>query len=143
VTRWVCLPGHYGFLPNELADTHCTATNTGENIIADIIATRPPAEVVEPTGRNSFAIPPHHAQDTEKGLSTAITSASDDSEHPSPTQEEKATLRKVPGNLNMIAYALCLVEFAERASYYGSQTLFSNFVEFGLPKGKPKTKKDS
>ncbi|QKX58072.1 uncharacterized protein TRUGW13939_05193 [Talaromyces rugulosus] len=111
------------------------ATNTGENIIADIIATRPPEEVVEPTGRNSFAIPPHHAQDTEKGLSAAVTSASDDSEYPSPTQEEKTTLRKVPGNLNMIAYALCLVEFAERASYYGSQTLFSNFVEFGLPKG--------
>jgi dipeptide/tripeptide permease len=38
----------------------------------------------------------------------------------------------------MVAYALCLVEFAERASYYGSQTLFSNFVEFPLPKGKGK-----
>lgn len=125
------------FLPNGPTDTQCTATNTSENIIADIIATRPPEEVVEPTGRNSFAIPPN-AHDTEKGLSAEVASTSDDSEYPSPTAEEKTTLRKVPGNLNMVAYALCLVEFAERASYYGSQTLFSNFVEFPLPKGKGK-----
>ncbi|CAI7621333.1 unnamed protein product [Penicillium glandicola] len=52
-----------------------------------------------------------------------------------PTEEENQTLRKVAANLPFVAFSLCLVEFAERASYYGSQTLFSNFVEFPLPAG--------
>ncbi|KAI1833078.1 hypothetical protein DTO013E5_9814 [Penicillium roqueforti] len=52
-----------------------------------------------------------------------------------PTDEENQTLRKVAANLPLVAFSLCLVEFAERASYYGAQTLFSNFVEFPLPEG--------
>jgi hypothetical protein len=28
-----------------------------------------------------------------------------------------------------------VVEFAERASYYGVKTVFSNFMQFPLPKG--------
>lgn len=34
-----------------------------------------------------------------------------------------------------VAYALCAVEFAERASYYGASTVFSNFMQFPLPAG--------
>ncbi|KAK8204393.1 peptide transporter ptr2 [Zalaria obscura] len=30
---------------------------------------------------------------------------------------------------------LCIVELAERASYYGVQTVFSNFMQFALPAG--------
>ncbi|PYH98434.1 MFS peptide transporter [Aspergillus ellipticus CBS 707.79] len=56
-------------------------------------------------------------------------------EYPVPTEEEVRTLRKVPANLPIVAYSLCLVEFAERASYYGAQTVYSNFIEFPLPKG--------
>ncbi|KAH8696408.1 putative MFS peptide transporter [Talaromyces proteolyticus] len=82
-----------------------------------------PLEVVEPTGRNSFDIPPHDLRDPEKASDTNVAATSDaSSEYPIPTEEERQTLRKVPGNLSVIAYALCLVEFAERASYYGSQT---------------------
>lgn len=36
-----------------------------------------------------------------------------------PTEEELATLRRVPGKLPTVAYLLCAVEFCERASYYG------------------------
>jgi hypothetical protein len=36
-----------------------------------------------------------------------------------PTEEELATLRRVPGKIPTIAYLLCAVEFCERASYYG------------------------
>lgn len=36
----------------------------------------------------------------------------------------------------MSAYVLCAVEFAERASYYGVNQVFSNFMEYDLPKGK-------
>lgn len=36
-----------------------------------------------------------------------------------PTDEELATLRRVPGKIPMVAFLLCAVEFCERASYYG------------------------
>ncbi|QQK41832.1 Major facilitator superfamily domain, general substrate transporter [Penicillium digitatum] len=58
-----------------------------------------------------------------------------DDEFTLPTKEENDTLRKVADNLPFVGFSLCLVEFAERASYYGAQTLFSNFVQFPLPKG--------
>lgn len=64
-----------------------------------------------------------------------VSTDSSDDEYQFPTEEESQTLRKVPGNLPLVAFALCLVEFAERASYYGAKTVFSNFVEFPLPKG--------
>ncbi|CAG8960596.1 hypothetical protein HYFRA_00013420 [Hymenoscyphus fraxineus] len=50
-----------------------------------------------------------------------------------PTEEERLTLRRVAGKLPSIAYVICAVEFAERASYYGVQPLFSNFVNRKLP----------
>lgn len=33
-----------------------------------------------------------------------------------PTDEELKTLRRVPGKLPIVAYAICIVEFCERAS---------------------------
>jgi hypothetical protein len=36
-----------------------------------------------------------------------------------PTDEEYATLRKVPAKMPWTAVAMCIVELAERASYYG------------------------
>ena len=56
-------------------------------------------------------------------------------EKQTPTPEEFRTLRRVPGKLPPIAYMLCAVEFAERASYYGVSMIFGNFVQFPLPKG--------
>jgi hypothetical protein len=64
-----------------------------------------------------------------------ISTESSDDGYEFPTEEESQSLRKVPGNLPLVAFALCLVEFAERASYYGAKTVFSNFIEFPLPKG--------
>jgi dipeptide/tripeptide permease len=52
-----------------------------------------------------------------------------------PTEEEKKTLRRVPGNLPIVAYVICAVEFSERASYYGVSGLISNFVNRPLPVG--------
>lgn len=52
-----------------------------------------------------------------------------------PTEEELATLRRVPGKVPTVAYFLCAIEFCERASYYGCQGLFSNFVNRPLPEG--------
>lgn len=52
-----------------------------------------------------------------------------------PTEEELKTLRRVPGAFPTVAYLLCLVEFCERASFYGVQPLINNFVNRKLPIG--------
>ncbi|RFU23762.1 hypothetical protein B7463_g12576, partial [Scytalidium lignicola] len=49
------------------------------------------------------------------------------------TEEERRTLRRVPGKLPNVAYVICAVEFAERASYYGVSPLISNYVNRKLP----------
>ncbi|TVY44201.1 Peptide transporter, partial [Lachnellula occidentalis] len=54
--------------------------------------------------------------------------------HNSPNEEERRTLRRVAGKLPSVAYLICAVEFAERASYYGVQPLFSNYVNRPMPK---------
>ncbi|QDS76393.1 hypothetical protein FKW77_003758 [Venturia effusa] len=59
----------------------------------------------------------------------------DGNEGSHPTEEEKNSLRKVAGKIPNVAYWLCAVEFAERASYYGVQGLFTNFINRPLPKG--------
>lgn len=51
-----------------------------------------------------------------------------------PTEEERHTLRRVAGSLPFVAYVICAVEFAERASYYGVQPLIGNFVNRPLPR---------
>ncbi|WVQ94831.1 hypothetical protein IAU59_001914 [Kwoniella sp. CBS 9459] len=61
--------------------------------------------------------------------------ASEESLEEEPTDEEYATLRKVPAPLHWQVVAMCVVELAERASYYGSKKPFSNFVRGALPKG--------
>ncbi|CZT19712.1 probable peptide transporter PTR2 [Ramularia collo-cygni] len=52
-----------------------------------------------------------------------------------PTEEELKTLRRVPGKVPTVAYMLCIVEFCERASYYGVTGVISNFVNRPLPEG--------
>ncbi|KAI1337838.1 general substrate transporter [Xylariaceae sp. FL0016] len=52
-----------------------------------------------------------------------------------PTEEELKTLPRVPGSLPAVAYLICIVEFCERASYYGVQPLISNYVNRPLPEG--------
>lgn len=51
------------------------------------------------------------------------------------TDEELLTLRKVSGSIPPIAYLICVVELAERASYYGVKGVFNNFMQFPLPAG--------
>ncbi|EJD51769.1 putative peptide transporter [Auricularia subglabra TFB-10046 SS5] len=53
------------------------------------------------------------------------------------TEEELATLRKVPAAMPWPAIAMCLIEFSERASYYGSTGPFTNFIRGPLPDQSP------
>ncbi|KZF20928.1 PTR2-domain-containing protein [Xylona heveae TC161] len=71
----------------------------------------------------------------EKASNTVVTYTDGEDELEEPTTEELATLRKVAGPVSKVAYTLCAVEFAERASYYGCSFVFYNFIEFPLPKG--------
>ncbi|KAJ7891313.1 PTR2-domain-containing protein [Mycena olivaceomarginata] len=52
-----------------------------------------------------------------------------------PTEEEKNTLRLVAGKIPWAAYIICLVEFSERASYYGCSGVFNNYIQRPLPVG--------
>ncbi|KAK2882518.1 hypothetical protein FQN49_000284 [Arthroderma sp. PD_2] len=52
-----------------------------------------------------------------------------------PTDEEIATLRRVPDKLPWIAFSIAFVELCERFSYYGTTAVFSNFIKQGLPPG--------
>ncbi|KAL3418869.1 POT family protein [Phlyctema vagabunda] len=87
---------------------------------------------------------PAVAAPTEKGLpvTTGITRQSLQSnanvvtaDGDAPTAEEKQQLRAVAGKMPITAYLLCAVEFAERASWYGSIQVFGNFVNRPLPAG--------
>lgn len=59
----------------------------------------------------------------------------DSEQYPLPTDEERKTLRKVADTIPALAYLLCVAELAERASYYATTTVFTNFIEYPLPKG--------
>lgn len=52
-----------------------------------------------------------------------------------PSEEELKTLRRVPGKVPAVAYMLCIVEFCERASYYGVTGIIGNFINRPLPEG--------
>ena len=52
-----------------------------------------------------------------------------------PTKEESASLRRVLGHAPYACYLLCLIEFAERGSYYGVLGCIANFVQRPLPLG--------
>ncbi|KAK7681263.1 hypothetical protein QCA50_015650 [Cerrena zonata] len=64
-----------------------------------------------------------------------------------PTEDEKKTLRRVLGRASYAVYLICLVELAERASYYSVQGLLANFIQRPLPPGSttgaPVSKSDS
>ena len=51
------------------------------------------------------------------------------------TEEEKRTLRRVAGKMPASCYYLCAVEFAERASYYGCNQVYKQFIRSPLPPG--------
>ncbi|KAK1984206.1 POT family protein [Colletotrichum cereale] len=66
-------------------------------------------------------------------------SVPDDESYPAPTEEERSTLRKVADSIPITAWSLCVVEMAERASYYGVKAAFNNYLQFPLPEGGPGT----
>lgn len=70
------------------------------------------------------------AVDTEPGFDAGLDNDADTAI----TEEDRHLLRRIPDSIPMISYIICIVEFAERASYYGAKTVFNNFLQFPLPK---------
>ncbi|KAL0577272.1 hypothetical protein V5O48_004700 [Marasmius crinis-equi] len=52
-----------------------------------------------------------------------------------PSEEEKATLRRVADRMPWNAYLIAIVEMAERFSFYGCSAVFTNFIQKPLPQG--------
>ena len=52
-----------------------------------------------------------------------------------PTKEELAKLRRVVGSIPPLCFLICLVELAERGSYYSVTVILTNFIQRPLPKG--------
>ncbi|KDQ16329.1 hypothetical protein BOTBODRAFT_54116 [Botryobasidium botryosum FD-172 SS1] len=52
-----------------------------------------------------------------------------------PTEEERATLRRVSDSIPWSAYLIAFIELAERFSFYGSSVVFTNFIQQPLPLG--------
>ncbi|KAL7409979.1 PTR2-domain-containing protein [Mrakia frigida] len=75
----------------------------------------------------------------EKGVAFGATRSAEDEfgdeDGRAPTEEERHTLRLVAAHIPWTAFIICLVEFAERASYYGCSGLFNNFIQRPLPEG--------
>lgn len=101
-------------------------------MITDVIASRPPRAVVHSQSRKTGVIPEDIELKVLNG-GRSSESESDNGQFPPPTEEEQLTLRKVHGSIPWVAWLLCVVELAERASYYGASGIFSNFIQFPLP----------
>lgn len=120
------------------------AVGVGNALDPDVFATSVPHEVAEPHGRSSFAVienigaPAHDKEGAIYDVESAGNNTElgyDHEKYPPPSLEERHTLRKIADSIPRTSYVLCAVEFAERASYYGVQTVFTNFMENPLPPG--------
>lgn len=96
--------------------------------MTEILATNIPQEVLDPHKKNSFAVAEGAATEEKRLSVIGIEPEAERSQsiidaelYPQPTEEERITLRKVADSIPPVAYTLCIVEFAERASYYGVQ----------------------
>jgi hypothetical protein len=114
------------------------------NIIPDAIASNPQAHPAHanPQARDSLVIiekpqslgmTPYVVEVDEESLEKGRAAAIVNPDRPIPTEEESHILRRVAGPLPWITFVLCVVEFAERGSYYAAQQVFANFMNFPLP----------
>ncbi|KEP51344.1 putative MFS peptide transporter [Rhizoctonia solani 123E] len=102
-------------------------------------------DAVDPTHRHPFhqagpPSPPGKSLDEKNGVLTRVSSSpvhqSEDADNiVVPTEEERRTLRRVPGHIPNSAWLVVIVEFAERFSYYGTTGPFVNYIQRPLPIG--------
>ncbi|GAA5865402.1 hypothetical protein JCM1840_001557 [Sporobolomyces johnsonii] len=71
----------------------------------------------------------------EKRSASHLTEEDEINYPDAPTEEERLTLRRVPGPINIASFLVAFIELAERFSYYGSTVVFTNFIQQPLPAG--------
>ena len=108
------------------------ANSTSQVINEDLVSTNLPPELIKGGTMGSVVVNEKHL-DLPNSSNDVVSPI--EAEYPSPTDQELVTLRKVPGSIPWITWLLCLVEFAERASYYGAKQVFANFLANPLPDG--------
>ncbi|KAI0390898.1 POT family protein [Xylariaceae sp. FL0594] len=112
------------------------AENTVGLTVRDVVE---PAAIPEITQLRTEGVHTVESRETDHKLVASLESDSNDfidyEAYPPPTQEEQSTLRKIADSVPWTAWTLCFVELAERASYYGAKAVFSNYLQFPLPKG--------
>lgn len=102
-------------------------------LVNDVVTTGN-EETIDPARKGSIVDVDQKAV-AEEGVGVYLSDVDETSLGPTPTEDEYQTLRKVAGKMPAVAYTICAVEFAERASYYGVAQIFSNFIQFPLPAG--------
>lgn len=128
--------------PSKLTTNTAKLSSDGAGVEARLTSGQ--AVIIPPvTGTGPPAVHPEVGTLPEKTADYEVASQSHPSEvagedwdfehYPLPTPEERQTLRKVPDKIPKIAYILCVAELAERASYYATTGVFSNFIEYGMP----------
>ena len=110
-----------------------TIVNRIHDITTDALTTAP-----EDLSGLSSNVPPYGLQREKGGVHDPLKEVPLESNHVNEdvirhTEDERSTLRRVSGSIPWVAYSICIVEFAERAYYYGTSGVFSNFVQFPLP----------
>lgn len=119
-------------------DEEKAAGQVGRDVKNSVITTQAVDEVAHPRGKNSSDLEDGTAAQDHRDAKNATFDVEDVGGreiYPTPTAEETDTLRKVSDTIPKTAWLLCIVEFSERASYYGVKTVFSNFMQFPLPEG--------
>ncbi|KAF5371083.1 hypothetical protein D9757_010821 [Collybiopsis confluens] len=71
----------------------------------------------------------------EKSSRITVSDQPDSEGQSSPTEQERATLRRVSDAIPWNAFLIALVELAERFSFYGCSVVFTNFIQQPLPPG--------
>ncbi|GHJ89990.1 hypothetical protein NliqN6_6392 [Naganishia liquefaciens] len=105
------------------------------------MAQMPPPAFVEGAAKNDAVVPydekKEQPYDEEEGKVVAANEYYDP-KNPNdvyPTEEEAATLPRIPDAVPLASYLVALVELGERFSYYGTTVVFTNFIQRPLPPG--------
>ncbi|WWD18336.1 hypothetical protein CI109_102786 [Kwoniella shandongensis] len=111
---------------------------THANAASDITSAPVPAFAIP---GNDVDVKDYDKQDSAPAYTTVSSAAAthldaiDFVEGDEPTAEEESVLRKVSGKVPWVVIAMCTIELAERASYFGTTGVVTNFVKNPLPKG--------
>ncbi|KAI1264781.1 POT family protein [Xylariaceae sp. FL1019] len=120
-----------------MATTGLGAENVTALTVRDVVeaGNHDDAELVAEKARRASVIATAEDPESLAGSGPIV----DIEKYPPPTEEERKTLRKVHDTIPWTAWLICFVELAERASYYGSKTVFNNYIQFPLPDDGPGT----